>query len=80
MHLGNLAVQAVGASDHAGDRGDDLIKAKRGVIAELDLGILGGKGVVHLEDFNYNRIMCCACRSTSIAGWNEELVVFTMVY
>jgi hypothetical protein len=80
LHLGDVAVQAIGASDHAGDRGDDSIEARRGVIAKLDVGIAGGKGVVHLEDFNYNRIMCRACRLTSIAAWIEELVVFTMVH
>ena len=80
LHLRNVPVKSVGAGNHAGDRGDNSIKARRGVVAKFNVWVAGGKSVVHLENFYYYRIVSRAGRSTSIAARIEEIVVFTMVH
>jgi hypothetical protein len=55
LDLGDFTVKPIEASNLAGDTGGyHLIKTRCGIIAKLDVEIIGSKGVVYLEDFNYN--------------------------
>jgi hypothetical protein len=68
LELGNVRVETVGASNDAGNRWYNSVKAGSSVITELDVGATGGISVIHLKNLNYNWVMSHTSRSATVTA------------
>ena len=80
LDVGDVAVEAIGSGDNAGYRWDDPVKAGCCVVAELDVWESCCIGIVHLEDFNYYRVVGGPCWAAAVAAWVQCHCVFTFVH
>jgi hypothetical protein len=80
LDVGDVAVEAIGSGNYAGYRWDDPVKARGSVVAKLDVGESCCIGIVHLEDFDYYRVMGGPCWAAAVAAWVQCHCVFTFVH
>ena len=67
----NVAMKTIGTHEDTRDRWYDLVETRGCIIAELNVRIAVGEGVVHLKDLKEDRVMCASAGPTSVTSCVE---------